>query len=87
VSYRENAIITKAFMVTSQEKDAYHLLSRPELVIMVRLRTEHNQWNAHMYNKLKIVPSAACVFGEGDLQTMEHILQNCKRHDPERSAA
>ena len=35
VSYQENAIITKASMMSSQEKYAYQLLSRPEQVIMV----------------------------------------------------
>ena len=61
VSYQENAIITKALMMPSQAKDACHLLSRPEQVIMVRLRTGTNQSNSHMYNKLKIVPSASCL--------------------------
>ena len=36
VSYQEKAIITKALMMLSQEKDVYHLLSRPEQVIVVR---------------------------------------------------
>ena len=35
VSYQENAIITKASMMSSQEKYAYQLLSRPEQVIMM----------------------------------------------------
>ena len=77
------ATITKALMITCQEKGAYHILSRPEQVIMVRLRIEHNRWNAHMHKKLKMVPLAVCLFGEEDL----HILQNCKRHDQERSSA
>ena len=36
VSYHEKAIITKALMMLSQEKDVYHPLSRPEQVIVVR---------------------------------------------------
>ena len=59
VSYQEKVTITKALMIPSQEKGAYHILSRPEQVIMVRLRTERNQWWAHMHNNLKMVPSAA----------------------------
>jgi len=59
VSYQEKAIITKALMMPSQE-------SRPEQVIMVRLRTGNNQWNAHMHNKLKMVPSDVCLFGKKD---------------------
>ena len=35
LSYQENAIITKASMMSSQEKYAYQLLSRPEQVILV----------------------------------------------------
>ena len=66
VSYQEKATITKALMMPSQEKGAYNLLSRPEQVIMVTLRTEHNRWNAHMHKKLKMVPSAVCPFGEED---------------------
>jgi len=33
VSFQEKAIITKALMMSGQEKDAYHLLSRSEQVI------------------------------------------------------
>ena len=43
VSYQEKVTITKALMIPSQENDGYHLLSRPEQVIMVRLRTAHNR--------------------------------------------
>ena len=80
------ATITKAIMMPSQEKDAYHLLSISEQVIMISLRTEHNRLNAHMHKQLKRVLWAACPCGEGD-QTKEHILQNCKRHDQKRYAA
>ena len=79
VSYQEKAISTKALMMPSQEKDAYHLLSRPEQVIMVILRPGNNQWNARMYTNLKMVPSDACLFGEEEWQTMGHLLQNCKK--------
>jgi len=69
VSYQENTTITKVLMILSQEKCAYHLLSRPEQVIMVRLSTKYNRWCAHMHTKLKklnMVPSDACLFGEED---------------------
>ena len=69
VTYQEKAIITKALMMPSQENDAYHLLSRQERVILVRLRTRNNQRNAHMHKTLTMVPSAACLFGEEDWQT------------------
>jgi len=46
-----------------QEKDAYRVPSRPEQVIMVRMRTGNNKWNARMHKKLKMVPPAASLFG------------------------
>ena len=56
VNYQtEKATITKAIMMPSQEKDAYHLLSMSEQVVMVRLRTEHNHLNAHMHKQLNMV--------------------------------
>ena len=82
VTYQEKAIITKALMMPSQENDAYHLLSRQERVILVRLRTRNNQWNAHMHTTLTMVPSAAVY-----LVRKIDRLQNCKRHDQERPAA
>jgi len=66
VSHQGNAIITKALMMQSQEKDAYHLLSRPEQMIIVGLRTENKQWISHMHKKLKMVVSATYPFGEED---------------------
>jgi len=39
VSYQEEAAITKACMMPSQEKDAYNPFSRSEQVMMVRLNT------------------------------------------------
>ena len=66
--------------VPSQEKDAYHLLSRSEQVILARLRTGHNRLNTHKHKKPKMVLWAVCPCGEED-QTKEHILQNCERHD------
>jgi len=50
----------------SQKKDAYNILSRPEQVIMVRLRTGNNKWNAHVHTKLMVVPSSTSLFDEED---------------------
>ena len=66
VSYQEKTIITKALIMPSQEKHAYNLLSIPEQVMMMRLRTGNNQWNAHMHKMLNTIPSEACLFGEED---------------------
>ena len=49
VSYQEKTTVTKALMIPSQEKGSYHLLSRPDQVIIVRLRTGNNQRNAHLH--------------------------------------
>ena len=83
VSYREKVTIIKTLMRPRQEKDAYHLLSRPEQVIMVRLRSGHNRLNAHMHTQLKLVPSPVCPCNEEE-QTTEHVLQKCKRYHQER---
>jgi len=85
VSYQEKVTIIKTLMKPRQEKDAYHLLDRPDQVKMVRLRSGHNRLNAHMYKKFKLVPSPTCPCGEED-QTAEHVLQRCIRHDQERDA-
>ena len=53
-------------MMPTQEEDVYHLLSRPEAVVTVSLRTGNNQRNAHMHKKLKMVQSLDGLFGEED---------------------
>ena len=42
----------------------------------MRLRTGHNQLNAHMFRKMKLAPSSTCNCGLED-QTAEHMLQRC----------
>ena len=56
--------------------DGYHLLSRKQQVILVRLRTGHNRLNSHIHRKLKLVPSPTCPCGQEE-QTTEHVLQRC----------
>ncbi|KAH3770368.1 hypothetical protein DPMN_171653 [Dreissena polymorpha] len=51
---------------------------------MVRLRSEHNRFNAHMHYKYRLVPSPTCPCGIED-RTAENILQRYKRHNQERS--
>ena len=51
-------------------------------VVMVRLRSGKNRLNAHMYRKYRLVQSPTCPCGEED-QTVDHILQRCKRLDQE----
>ena len=49
---------------------------------MMSLRTVHTQLNAHMHNKLKMVPWSAYLCCN-EYQTKEYIHQKCKRHDKE----
>ena len=58
------------------QRDDYHLLSRKQQVILVRLRTGHNRLNSHMHRKLKLAPSPTCPCGQEE-QTTEHVLQRC----------
>ena len=58
------------------QRDDYHLLSRKQQVVLVRLRTGHNRLNSHMHGKLKLAPSPTCPCGQEE-QTTEHVLQRC----------
>ena len=42
--------------------------------MVMRLHTDHNRLNAHMFRKMKLAPSLAFYCGLED-QTAEHILQ------------
>ena len=65
-------------------QDPYHLLSRPEQVIIFRLRTGHNRLNHHLYTKFRIGQSDQCPCQTGS-QTTEHLLQACPLHEATRS--
>ena len=51
-------------------------MTRSELVIIFRLRCNHNRMREHMYNRLKIGDSPTCQCGLGPENT-NHILQQC----------
>ena len=85
IHYQEKTTIIKTALLPRQEKDTYHILDRPGHVVLTRLRSGHNRPNAHMYRKLKFVPSPTCPCGEED-QTTEHVLQRCNSHQQERIA-
>ena len=68
--------LIRALTMTKLQRDDYHLLSRKQQVILVRLRTGHNRLNSHMHRKLKLAPSPACPCGQEE-QTTEHVLQRC----------
>ena len=65
------------------QRDDYHLLSRKQQVILVRLRTGHNRLNSHMHRKLKLAPSPTCPCGREE-QTVEHVLQRCPLYEATR---
>ena len=78
LSYLEKRTIIKSNFKKSHKADDYHILTREEQVIILRLRTGHNRLNSHMCRKLKLAPSTACNCQQGD-QTAEHILQSCPK--------
>ena len=75
---QKKTIIKNMFRVKTIHDD-YHKLDRAGQVILLRLRTGHNRLNAHMYKKMKLVPSSMCICNIED-QTTQHILQRCPNH-------
>ena len=74
-SFQSRSII-KTLTTPTRTRDEYHLLSREQQSVLVRLRTGHNRLNCHMAHKLKLAPSPTCPCKEAD-QTAEHVLQSC----------
>ena len=84
-SYSEIRSIIRKLTMPTRTRDEYHLLSREQQCVLVRLRTGHNRLNCHMARKLKLVPSPTCPCGEAD-QTAEHVLQTCPLFNAVRAA-
>ena len=83
VSFSEKKTLIRALTKPKLQRDDYHLLSRKQQVILVRLRTRHNRLNSHMHRKLKLAPSPTCPCGQEE-QTTEHVLQRCPIHKAAR---
>ena len=85
IHYQEKTTIVKTALNPRQEKDAYHLLDRPGQAVLARLRSGHNRLNAHMYRKLKIIPSpnVSLWWGGPDNRACSSEIY---RHQPERIA-
>ena len=83
VSFSEKKTLIRALTMPRSQRDDYHLLSRKQQVIVMRLRTGHNRLNSHMHRKLKLAPSPTCPCGQ-DEQTTEHVLQRCPIHKATR---
>ena len=72
--------LIRALTKPKLQRDDYHLLSRKQQIILVRLRTGHNRLNSHMHRKLKLAPSPICPCGQEE-QTAEHVLQRCPLYE------
>ena len=83
VSISEKKTLIRALTKPKLQRDDYHLLSRKQQVILVRLRTGHNRLNSHMHRKLKLAPSPTCPCGREE-QTVEHVLQRCPLYEATR---
>ena len=64
--------LIRALTMPRSQRDDYHLLSREQQVVLMRLRTGHNRLNSHMHGKLKLSSSPTCSCGQED-QTTEHV--------------
>ena len=72
--------LIRAPMMPWSQRDYYHLLSREQQVILVRLCTGHNRLNSHMHSKLKQASSPTFPCAQED-QTTEHVLHKTTRED------
>ena len=83
VSFSEKKTLIRALTMPRSQRDDYHLLSREQQVVLVRLRTGHNRLNSRMHSRLKLAPSPTCPCGQAD-QTTDHVLQRCPPHKATR---
>ena len=79
ITIKQKKTIIKNMIRVKTIHDDYHKLDRAGQVILLRLRTGHNRLNAHMYKKMKLVPSSMCICNIED-QTTQHILHRCPNH-------
>ena len=64
-SKKKKRSLIRALHRQPKERDDYHLLSRDQQVILMRLRTGHNRLKKHL-NRLKISASPVCPCGQED---------------------
>ena len=83
VSFSKKKTLIRVLTMPRSQRDDYHLLSRKQQVVLVRLRTVQNRLNSHMHGKLKLTSSPTCPCGQED-QTTEHVLQRCPLHKATR---
>ena len=76
VTFQEKKTLIRAALGQRTERDDFHFLDRWRQVVVMRLRTDHNRLNAHMFRKMKLTSSPTCNYGLED-QMAERILQIC----------
>ena len=79
VSFKVKKTLIRVLTMPRSQRDDYHLMSREQQVVLVRLRTGHNRLNRHIHCKLKLAPSPTCPCGQVD-QITEHVVQRCPFH-------
>ena len=74
--HQKKKMITSLRKAPIAPRDEYHGLSRPEQVLILRLRTGHNRLRHHMYTKFKLGNTTLCTCQQAP-ETAEHVLQDC----------
>ena len=65
--------LIRSLMMPKSHRGDYHLLSREQQVVLVRLFIGLNRMNSHMHGKLMLESSPTYPSGQED-QTTEHVL-------------
>ena len=83
VSFSEKKTLIRELTIPRSQRDDYHVLSRKQQVILVRLRTGHNRLKSQMYRKTEAdtLTNQPCTQEE---QNTEHALQRCPLHKATR---
>ena len=66
VSFSKKKTPIRGLTMPRSQRDDYHLLSREQQVVLVRLRTGHNRLNSHEHRKLKLASSPTFLCGQED---------------------
>ena len=72
VRYSEQKALIKSLTRAMSDRDDYHLLPSEHQVILIRMCTGHNRFNAHMNRKFSLAPSPTCACGQED-QTVPNM--------------
>jgi len=78
VNPAEMNTIIKSLYGRKKLRDRSDQLTRKGQVVIFRLRTGHCRLKQHLHQKFRVVPSPMCNCGTAE-ETVDHVLQNCKR--------